>query len=147
MTRKAFLSFRLPAEDRDRLKAIAARKGESVQDVMGRLVREFLEQEDRRPPSLANTLARLRKHKDDWRRRGVAKLWVFGSVVRGEALPDSDVDVVVDFDPAANVTLTAVAHLRQDIEDTLGAPVDLAEWRTLKPHIRESAERDAVMVF
>jgi predicted nucleotidyltransferase len=147
MADQAYLSFRLPAAERDRIKAAAAQRGESVQDLMGRLVGRFLDQEDRRSPSLSDVLRRLRDRKDEWRRRGVAKLWVFGSVVRGDARPDSDVDVVVEFDPAARVTLTGFARLRQDLEDTLGLPVDLAEWRTLKPRVRETAEHDAVAVF
>lgn len=147
MADQAYLSFRLPAAERDRIKAVAAQRGESVQDLMGRLVGRFLDQEYRRPPSLSDVLRRLRDRKDEWRLRGVAKLWVFGSVVRGEARPDSDVDVVVEFDPAASVTLTGFARLRQDLEDALGLPVDLAEWRTLKPRVRETAERDAVAVL
>lgn len=147
MADQAYLSFRLPAAERDRIKAVAARRGESVQDLMGRLVGRFLEQEDRRPPSLPDVLRRLRERKEEWRRRGVAKLWVFGSIVRGEAGPDSDVDVVVEFDPTAGVTLTGFARLRQDLQDALGLPVDLAEWRTLKPRVRETAEHDAVAVF
>jgi len=147
LTDRAFLSFRLPAAERNRLKAVAALRGESVQTLMGRLVGRFLEQEDRRSPSLPDVLRRLRDRNDEWRDGGVAKLWVFGSVVRGEAGPDSDVDIVVEFDPAAAVTLTGFARLRQDLEDALGRPVDLAEWRTLKPRVRQAAERDAVVVF
>lgn len=147
MADRAYLSFRLPAAERDRIKAAAARRGESVQDLMGRLVDGFLEGEDRQPPSLSEVLKCLRDSRDEWRRRGVAKLWVFGSVVRGDARPDSDVDIVVEFDPAAKVTLTGFSRLRLDLEDALGLPVDLAEWRSLKPHIRETAEHDAVTVF
>ena len=147
MAERAYLSFRLPAAERDRIKAAAARRGESVQNLMGRLVGGFLEREDRQPPSLTDVLKHLRDRKDEWRHRGVTKLWVFGSVVRGEAGPDSDVDVVVEFDPDAKVTLTGFARLRQDLEDALGLPVDLAEWRTLKPRVREAAERDAVAVI
>lgn len=98
---------------------------------MGRLVERLLEQEDRHPPSLSDVPGRLRARKEEWRRRGVARLWEFGSVVRGDARPDSDIDVVVEFDPAARVTLTGFTRLRQDLEDALERPVDLAEWRTL----------------
>jgi len=147
MSEQAFLSFRLPVEERNRLKAIAARKGESVQDLMGRLVEAFLKQEDRRPPLLSNVLKQLRKRKQDLQHRGVRRLWVFGSVVHGEARPDSDVDLVAEFDPQARISLTGFAHLRRDLSEMLGTPVDLAEWRMLRPHIREAAEHDAVLAF
>jgi hypothetical protein len=145
MGEQAFLSFRLPLEERDRVKAVAAQRGESVQDLMGHLIESFLEQEDRRPPLLSDK--RLRQRKRDLQQRGVTRLWVFGSVVRGEARTDSDVDLVVEFHPEAKVSLTAFARLRQDLSEMLGVPVDLAEWRTLRPHVRETAEHDAVAVF
>jgi predicted nucleotidyltransferase len=147
MGKQAFLSFRLPVEERDRVKAIAARKGESVQDLMGRLIEGFLECEDTRPPMLSDVLRRLRLQKRELRQRGVKRLWVFGSVVRGEARADSDVDLVAEFDPTAKVSLTAFARLRQDLSEMLGSPADLAEWRTLRPHIRDAARQDAVAVF
>jgi predicted nucleotidyltransferase len=87
------------------------------------------------------------RHKPDLQHRGLAKLWVFGSVVRGEARPDSDIDLAAEFDPQAKVSLTGFARLRGDLSDMLGAPVDLAEWRNLRPQIRRSAEADAVQIF
>lgn len=147
MSERAFLSFRVPVEERDRVKALAARRGESVQDMLGRLIGKLLEDEDRQPPSLSDILMRLRRHKPDLQHRGLAKLWVFGSVVRGEARPDSDIDLAAEFDPQAKVSLTGFARLRGDLSDMLGAPVDLAEWRNLRPQIRRSAEADAVQVF
>lgn len=145
MADQAFLSFRLPAGERDRLKAIAARRGESVQRLMGRLVENCIT-EDRGRPELSE-VRRLRARKEELRHRGVARLWIFGSLVRGETGPDSDIDLLVDFDPEAKVTLTGVSRLRQDLEDLLGARIDLAERRTLKSHVREAAEQDAVAVF
>jgi len=147
MVEQAFLSFRIPIEERDRIKALAARRGESVQEMFGRLVGKLLEDEDSPPPSLSDILTLLRRHKLDLKQRGVAKLWVFGSVVRGEARSGSDIDLAAEFDPQVKVSLTGFARLRQDLSDMLGAPVDLAEWRNLRPHVRRSAEDDAVHVF
>ena len=95
----------------------------------------------------AVVLTRLRAHADDLRRHGVGALWLFGSTARGEARPDSDVDLVVDFDPVARVSLTGLASLRADLSEMLGVPVDLAEWRILRPPVRERAEREAVRAF
>jgi predicted nucleotidyltransferase len=147
MSERAFLSFRLPSEARDRVKAVAAKRRESVQDLLGRLIEKLLEEEGRHPPLLSDILKRLRQHQRELQQRGVTRLWVFGSVVRGEARPDSDIDLVAEFDPHAKVSLTGFARLRQDLSELLEAPVDLAEWRILRPHVRRSAEADAVAVF
>jgi predicted nucleotidyltransferase len=143
----AFLSFRLPVETRDRVKAAAARRGQSVQELLGGLVDDLLRVEGREPPSLSDVLRRLRRENAQLRQQGVAKLWLFGSIVRGEARAGSDIDIIAEFDPAARVSLTAVARLRQDLAEILGMPVDLAEWRTLRPAVRRTAEQDAVLVF
>ena len=147
MERAAFLSVRVPPAVRNRVKAAAAARGQTVQDLVGDLVERFLAEENRQPPALPAVLARLRKHEADLRRRGIAGLWVFGSVARGEARPDSDVDLVAEFDPAARVSLTGLASLRADLSDMLAAPADLAEWRILRPPVRERAEREAVRAF
>ena len=77
----AFLSVRLPAAERDRLKAVAAARGETVQDLVGSLVRHLLAEEGRRPPGLAAVLGTLRPRADALRARGIAGLWVFLSLI------------------------------------------------------------------
>ncbi|MFI5023015.1 MAG: nucleotidyltransferase family protein [Alphaproteobacteria bacterium] len=142
-----FLSFRVATATRDRVKLVAARRGESLQAVMGRAVDRLLAEEDRRRPTLSHILRRLRSRQAELRKRGIVRLWLFGSIVRGDARPESDVDLLVEFNPAASVSLTAFARLREDLSAILAAPVDLAEWRTLRPHVRAAAEREAVNVF
>lgn len=65
---------------------------------------------------------------------------VFGSVARGEADPDSDVDFLVEFEPGS--TLLDLIHLQDDLEALLGTRVDVVSVGGLKPrdhHIREQA--------
>jgi len=147
MDRAAFLSIRLPPEVRNRVKAAAAARGQTVQDLVGGLVAHFLAEQDRQPPFLPAILTRLRAHEADLRRRGIAGLWVFGSVARGNARPDSDIDLIADLDPAACLSLTGLVSLRADLADLLGAPVDLAEWGTLNPRVLDRARREAVQAF
>jgi predicted nucleotidyltransferase len=147
MERAAFLSVRLPSTIRNRVKAAAAARGQTVQDLIGELVHRFLEEESRQPPTLAAVLARLRDHAADLRQRGIAGLWVFGSVARGDARPSSGVDLIAELDPAARIPLTGLASLRADLSNILGAQADLGEWGSLRPPIRERAEREAVRVF
>lgn len=67
---------------------------------------------------------------------------VFGSVARGEATATSDVDLLVSYQPKANL-LDAVA-LWQDLEELLGCPVDVVDDRAIKPRMRTAVSEDAV---
>ena len=62
---------------------------------------------------------------------------IFGSVGRGEARPDSDVDFLVDMEPGR--TLFDMGGLLMDLRDLLGLPVDVVTEQGLKPRIREVA--------
>ena len=55
----AFLSIRVPNEVRNRVKAVAAARGENLQDLIGILLERFLEEADRKPPQLAEVLRGL----------------------------------------------------------------------------------------
>ena len=144
----AVLSVRLPAPARDRLKAAAAARGETVQGLVGTLVERFLAEEGRRPPELAAVLGALRAGAPQLQRRGVRDLWVVGPVARGEARPGSSVDLVAEFEAGARVSLVGLASLRAELSDLLGAPAGLAERDAVRPGTtREAPERDAVRVL
>ena len=142
----AFLSVRLPEATRDRLKAAAAARGQTVQGLVGSLVERFLS-EERTAPDLATVLRVLRAHTEPLRQRGLAGLWVFGSVARGEARADSDVDLMAEFDPGTQLSLVGLASLRMDLSDLLHAPADLVERCALRPTVRAAAEREAARVW
>lgn len=65
------------------------------------------------------------------RKRRVRRIAVFGSVARGEAGPDSDVDLLVDFEDGTS--LLDHVGLFQDLEDLLGVGVDVVARSALKP--------------
>jgi predicted nucleotidyltransferase len=118
-----------------------------VQQVVARAVSRLLADEAREPPSRQAVLTRLKAMETTLRRDGVVSLWLFGSVARDAALPGSDIDLAVDFDPVRKASLLTVARLKQDIQDALGAQVDLGIRDDLRPHVSEGFERDAVRVF
>ena len=75
---------------------------------------------------------------------GVTRLALFGSTVRGEARPDSDLDVVVSFDgPATSKRYFGVKFY---LEDELGVDVDLVTEKALKKALKPYVEREAVNV-
>ncbi len=142
-----FLSVRVPPATRNRVKALAAGRGQTVQDLVGDLVARFIAEQDRRPPALAEVITQLRDQAPALRQRHVAKLWVFGAVARGDAGLDSDLDLIVRFVVDTTISVTDFASLQADLSELLSVRVNLRESRLLRPPVREQAERDAVEVF
>lgn len=70
-------------------------------------------------------------------RHQVHRLALFGSVLREDFRPESDVDVLVEFDPAAQIGFVALARLQRELTELLGRPVDLVPRQGLKPIIRD----------
>lgn len=77
----------------------------------------------------------------------VLKAWLFGSFARGEETPDSDVDILVEFDQNARVSLMKHAGMIIDLEQELNRPIDLVVNGTLLPFAVESAERDKILIY
>ncbi|NJL20993.1 MAG: nucleotidyltransferase family protein [Leptolyngbyaceae cyanobacterium SM1_3_5] len=75
---------------------------------------------------------------------GLQSLAVFGSVARDQARPDSDVDILVEFQ--LPVTFDRYMDVKFYLEDQLGVPVDLVTRRSLKSDLREAIEAEAVRV-
>jgi predicted nucleotidyltransferase len=90
-------------------------------------------------------LALLQEHRDEISTRfGAKHLALFGSAARDELRPESDVDVLVDFDGPA--TFDGYFDLKDYLEHLLCRPVDLVTSRGLKPRARQHVERDLVRV-
>ena len=66
----------------------------------------------------------------------VRELALFGSALRQDHRPDSDVDLLVSFQPAARVTFLTLARMQCELETLLGRKVDLVPKDGLKPVIR-----------
>jgi predicted nucleotidyltransferase len=87
----------------------------------------------------------LAEHLDELRREyGVGHLSLFGSVARNEAVPGSDVDVLVEFDRPTG--LFGLFRLQDRLSELLGCPVDLGTVNSLKPRIREQVAGELVDV-
>lgn len=80
------------------------------------------------------------------RRYGVRRLAVFGSRARGAAGPDSDVDVLVEFEKDSRVGLRFIT-LQDELTALLGRPVDLCTRGFLSPHFRERVVLEAVPLY
>ena len=98
-------------------------------------------------PDLQSVLESLRNHENDLRRLGVSHAAVFGSVARGEATAESDVDVLIDLDETRPIGVFEYARLKLYIGQLLDRPSDVVNRRTLKPLLRASILRDAIHAF
>jgi predicted nucleotidyltransferase len=93
------------------------------------------------------TLAKLREYADAIKAMGATSLYVFGSSVRDEARPDSDLDVFIDYDPAKKFSLFDLVGIKQFLEAELHVPVDVTTRDGLHPMLKDEIERSAVRVF
>lgn len=89
-------------------------------------------------------LQTLTAHRDELTQMGVKTLAVFGSVARDEARPDSDVDILVEFQGPA--TFNGYMDLKFFLEDLLGRPVDLVTRKSIRPRLKTQIEREALYV-
>ncbi len=93
-------------------------------------------------------IARLKALEVRLRSLGVAALYLFGSHARGDARPDSDLDICLDFDPAAPRSLqTFVAPYHVLEEQFPRTPRGYGERQGLSPYIRAEVEQQAVRIF
>jgi len=76
------------------------------------------------------------------RKHGARNVRIFGSVARGDAGPDSDVDILVELEPGRS--LLDHAALMLDLSDLLGCKVDVVTDRGIRPRIRDRVLLEAV---
>jgi predicted nucleotidyltransferase len=92
-------------------------------------------------------ISTLRKYEKALRARGGRHAALFGSVARGTAGPQSDIDIMIEIDPEAVQDVYAYVGLKNYIADLFVGSVDVVTRDALKPHIRPPAEADAVHAF
>ena len=97
--------------------------------------------------SLNAVLETLRAHEQELRDLGASRVAVFGSIARGEAGPDSDVDVLVDLDSERQMDIFEYASLKLFIGGLFPGRTDVVNRKTIKPLLRDGILRDAVDVF
>jgi uncharacterized protein len=92
-------------------------------------------------------IARLRENEAALRQRGVAHAAVFGSRARGDQRPESDTDIMIEFDPTARITVFDYAGLKDYIATLFDGPVDVVNRDALKPYVKPAATSDATYAF
>ncbi len=94
-----------------------------------------------------DALSILRRYEGDLRARGVRRVALFGSVARGEAGAGSDIDIMIEVEPEARITVFDYADLKEYIAGLFDSPVDVVSRDSLKPYLRPTATADAIYAF
>ncbi|MCR4995567.1 MAG: nucleotidyltransferase domain-containing protein [Bacteroidales bacterium] len=77
----------------------------------------------------------------------VLKAWLFGSYARGEERPDSDVDILVEYDNPDHISLLTISRMMGGLEKAISKKVDLVENGCLLPFALESVNRDKQLIY
>lgn len=78
----------------------------------------------------------------------IKKAWLFGSCSRGEETPDSDIDILVEYDRLnERISLMRMAGMMLSLEDLLHRKVDMVESDRLLPFAQESVNQDKLLVY
>jgi len=88
---------------------------------------------------------KIKKMIEILKKHGVKSVKIFGSYVRGEAKPDSDLDVIVEF--SERKSLLEIVGIEQELEDILGIKVDLLTEAAISPYLREKIEKESKVVL
>lgn len=81
------------------------------------------------------------------RRNRILRLALFGSVLRDDFTPESDVDVLVEFEQGARVGLIRFAGMENELSELIGRKVDLNTGGFLSPHFRNEVLQEAEVVY
>ena len=99
------------------------------------------------PPLKSEIRAELAAMEETLRKEGVTTLSLFGSVVRGEAQADSDIDVLIEVDPEADFGLLDRIGVKHLIEDRLNRKVDVLKKGGIRPEFEQRILCEAETVF
>jgi predicted nucleotidyltransferase len=95
----------------------------------------------------SEALATLRRSESALRGRGVRHAALFGSVARGDNRSGSDIDIMIEIDPDACITVFDYVDLKEYIAGLFDQPVDVVNRDGLKSHVRPVAMADAIYAF
>jgi predicted nucleotidyltransferase len=96
----------------------------------------------------ASVIEALKTYDAALRESGATGLFMFGSRAQGNARPDSDLDLFIDYDPASRVpSMFRLMQIEDAISEELGIPVTITTRNALHPLMKDEIERGAVQVL
>lgn len=95
-----------------------------------------------------NVMDMIPKIKQFFVDKPIKKAWLFGSCSRGEETPESDVDIIVEYDREnARISLMTISGMMIGLEDILHRSIDLVEDGRLLPFACETAQKDKLLIY
>lgn len=77
----------------------------------------------------------------------ITKAWLFGSYSRGEERSDSDIDLLVEYDSNARISLMTISRVMCELRKATGKQVDVIEEGRLMPFAADSANHDKILIY
>ena len=77
----------------------------------------------------------------------IKKAWLFGSCSRGEDTPDSDIDILVEYNDSNSISLMTISRIMTSLSKKLNRKIDLVEAGCLLPFVEMSVEKDKKMIY
>jgi predicted nucleotidyltransferase len=94
-----------------------------------------------------DVIARLKEAEPALRARGIRRAALFGSVARGDDQPESDLDIMIEVDPEAHMTVYEYVGLKEYVAGLFDGPVDVVSRDGLKSYVAPAATADAIYAF
>ena len=77
----------------------------------------------------------------------IKKAWLFGSCSRGEDTPDSDIDILVEYNDSNSISLMTISRIMTSLSKKLNRKIDLVEAGCLLPFAEMSVEKDKKLIY
>ena len=78
-------------------------------------------------------------------RHGAKRISVFGSYVRGERTPRSDIDIIVEF--SERKSLLDIVGIEQELSETVGRTIDLLTEKSISPYLVDRIKKERVLIY
>ena len=96
---------------------------------------------------MSNTTELIHIFKNYFISKPINKAWLFGSYARNEQTPDSDIDILVDFDKDSNLNLFSLAAIIIDLEKLSGKKIDLIDAKRVLPGLTDFIDKDKILIY
>lgn len=77
----------------------------------------------------------------------IRKAWLFGSCSRGEDTPDSDIDILVEYNDSNSISLMTISRIITSLSKKLNRKIDIVEEGCLMPFAQMSVEKDKQLIY